>query len=67
MLVFQVYDRWGNLIYQNNNIAPGLVDILWDGTFKGNIVAAGMYTWIAKVQYIDSEVIDYRGSITVIR
>ncbi len=67
VLVFQVYDRWGNLIYQNNNIAPGLVDILWDGTFKGNIVAAGMYTWIAKVQYIDSEVIDYRGSITVIR
>jgi hypothetical protein len=62
-----VYDRWGNLIYQKNNSALGLVDILWEGTFNGNKVASGIYTWLAKVNYIDGAVINYRGSITVMR
>jgi len=67
VVTFQVYDRWGNLIYQKNNSALGLVDILWDGTFNGNKVASGIYTWLAKVRYIDGAVIDYHGSITVMR
>jgi gliding motility-associated-like protein len=64
---FQVYDRWGNLIYKSENSESGLIDISWDGTFKGNKVASGIYTWLAKVLYIDGDVIDYSGSITVIR
>ncbi|HMU02894.1 MAG TPA: gliding motility-associated C-terminal domain-containing protein, partial [Saprospiraceae bacterium] len=66
-VTFQVYDRWGNLIYRLDNSESGLVDILWDGTYKGSKVASGIYTWLAQVEYIDSEVIGYSGSITVLR
>lgn len=67
LVTFQVYDRWGNLIYRLDNSESGLVDILWDGTYKGSKVASGIYTWLAQVEYIDGEVIDYSGSITVLR
>ncbi|HMR87425.1 MAG TPA: gliding motility-associated C-terminal domain-containing protein [Saprospiraceae bacterium] len=67
LVTFQVYDRWGNLIYRLDSSESGLVDILWDGTYKGSKVASGIYTWLAQVEYIDSEVIGYSGSITVLR
>ena len=41
---FEVYDRWGILMYKNNN----LVIPEWDGKFNGNLVSTGVYYWIVK-------------------
>jgi len=41
---FEVYDRWGILMYKNNN----LVIPEWDGKFNGNLVSPGVYYWIVK-------------------
>ncbi|MDG1334404.1 MAG: gliding motility-associated C-terminal domain-containing protein [Crocinitomicaceae bacterium] len=35
-----IYNRWGEVIYETNDDTQG-----WDGTFKGNMVQAGIYTW----------------------
>ncbi|MCD4773456.1 MAG: gliding motility-associated C-terminal domain-containing protein [Bacteroidales bacterium] len=39
-----IYNRWGALIFQSNDISHG-----WDGTFKGNLCPQG--TYIYKIQY----------------
>ncbi|MCD4772623.1 MAG: gliding motility-associated C-terminal domain-containing protein, partial [Bacteroidales bacterium] len=39
-----IYNRWGALIFQSNDISHG-----WDGTFKGNLCTQG--TYIYKIQY----------------
>lgn len=35
-----VFDRWGNLLFESNDILKG-----WDGTYKGNICQEDTYVW----------------------
>jgi gliding motility-associated-like protein len=37
---FQVYNRWGEIIFESNNHEIG-----WDGTYHGMLVQEGVYTW----------------------
>ena len=39
----------------------------WDGKFKEKYVNPGVFTWIAKVRFIDTNVEMCTGDITVIR
>jgi len=36
-----IYDRWGNIVFESNDINTG-----WDGTFKGQTCPVGVYTWL---------------------
>lgn len=64
---FTIYDKWGNLVYQNENQDTGLVDIDWDGFFHGQPLLEGIYTWLCQVYYIDDVSITYKGSFTLMR
>jgi len=59
--LFQIYNRWGQLIYETRDISAG-----WDGTYKGNYVEKG--TYIYKFQYVDGfgNTINRQGTVTVI-
>ncbi len=39
-----IYDRWGTLIFESNNISKG-----WNGTFKGKLCQQGVYVY--KIEY----------------
>jgi len=57
---FKVYNRWGNLIY--DNATP---DIGWDGKFEnGNDAPAEVYTYVIKVAGVENV---YRGTVTLIK
>ncbi len=57
----QIFNRWGNLVYEDNNSKN------WDGTYKGNGVSAGVYFYIIKAQAIkNGEVKVYKGTVTVV-
>lgn len=58
---FQVYDRWGKIIFSTTNISEG-----WNGTCNGEICPAGAYPWI--VVYDDNKSrITNKGIILLIR
>jgi gliding motility-associated-like protein len=38
--LFQIFDRWGNVIYETDDSTPQ-----WDGKFQGNMLNPGVYTW----------------------
>ena len=38
--VFRIVDRWGELVYQSNDIYS-----YWDGTYNGKLVQEGVYVW----------------------
>jgi len=69
---FRIYDRWGNLMYEVENVpAPTTIDMGWDGR-KGDSanseVESGVYVYVAEVQFLDNaNTIVYSGSITLIR
>ena len=47
---FQVFNRWGELVYLNNSI--DYKSIKWDGTFRGQLLNSGVYSWTYEYEYI---------------
>ena len=60
---WQVYDRWGALIFEGE----GMEDY-WDGTYKGQPVPSGVFTYFAKYRTaFDGKERMKKGSVTVLR
>lgn len=64
--LLRIYDRWGSLIFERRDFPLNEPNLGWDGTYKGQKVT-GVFTWYAKVGFIDGEEVQYKGSITVLR
>ena len=64
---FQVFDRWGELLYQGVNIQVNDTTRGWDGNFKGNAMPPGVYVWYVEVEYADGMTESFKGETTLIR
>lgn len=62
ILVFQVYDRWGKLIFETQDREKG-----WDGTYKNKPMGPGVYQYYIKLAYPDNYMQEFKGDITLIR
>ncbi len=62
----QIFDRWGGLIYDGQNLAPNLDKNAWDGAFKGKLVNPSVFTYLIEAEFIDGVVQEYHGDLTVI-
>ena len=65
---FKVYDRWGELVYENN-VPYGINEtgIGWDGTFDGKVMNPAVFVWSLEVEYIDGASDVLKGHTTLIR
>lgn len=58
-----VFNRWGELVWENHDISIG-----WDGTFNGQNVQTGMYTWIIHTKdLLNDERYTFNGHVNVMR
>ena len=65
---FKVFDRWGELVYENNVPYPiNELGIGWDGTFDGEIMNPGVFVWSLEVEYIDGASDVLKGHSTLLR
>ena len=62
----QVFDRWGNQVFEQKDLAPNTPST-WDGTFHGKLISPGVLLWICQVETIDGRIVKMRGDITVLR
>jgi len=63
MVRFEVYSRWGELVYKLSSGSNG-----WDGQSLSNQnVAAGMYIWQMDLQDVNGRTISESGAINLIR
>jgi gliding motility-associated-like protein len=65
--LFQVFDRWGELLYQDIDIPINEPTRGWDGTFKSKDMPAGVYVWYLEAEYEDGMKESYKGETTLIR
>ncbi len=62
----QIFDRWGNKVFEQSNFLSNDSDTGWDGTRDGKILEQGVYLYMIK--YNDGSRDNIRtGSITIIR
>ncbi len=65
----RLYDRWGNMIVDRNNILPsceGGIPV-WDGRFNGDVMNAGVYVYLVEVEFVDGVTLLYRGDVALVR
>lgn len=65
--LLQIYDRWGELVFEAKNIPTNDISLGWDGTFRGQLMKPAVFTFYAQVLFIDGEVEVVKGDITLIR
>ena len=47
VLIFRIFDRWGGLMFENKDFPPNREQLGWDGTFRGQQMDPGVYTYMA--------------------
>jgi len=67
ILHFQVFDRWGGLIYDVRNFPPNDENFGWDGTKLGESMDAGVYTWQALVELTNGVQVRIKGHANLMR
>lgn len=63
--LFQVYDRWGELVFEARDFAPNDDAYGWDGLFRGQPAQTGVYVWYVEVEYRDGYEERLRGNTTL--
>ena len=61
-IVFRVFDRWGNMVFESADINTG-----WDGTYQGQPAVPGVYAYGVQGKYLDGSDIKQSGNVTLIR
>ncbi|MEM6722396.1 MAG: T9SS type B sorting domain-containing protein, partial [Bacteroidota bacterium] len=64
---FRIYDRWGEQIIALQNFMTDDPNFGWDGSFKGQLMNPGVFVYYADVLFIDGEVVQFKGDVTLIR
>ena len=61
-LVFRIYNRWGEKVFETHDKNIG-----WDGIYKGELQEMDAYTYSADATLVNSQVVHLKGNITLLR
>jgi len=63
----KIFNRWGALVFDNNNFLPNDLQLGWNGIYKNDIVPLGVYLYTATVRFVDGKVLRYSGDVSVVK
>jgi gliding motility-associated-like protein len=63
----RIYDRWGEMLFENLNFLPNDPQSGWSGQARGQDVNPGVYIYAVEVEYVNRETEVITGDVTVIR
>ena len=63
----QIFDRWGNMIFESQNFLPGDTSFGWDGTYRGREMDPGVFVYRVEVIFDDGNVEIMNGTVTLAR
>ncbi len=64
---FQIFDRWGTMVFQALNFQPNDPKFGWDGRFRGTLMTPAVFVYYAEIELIDGRRLLYKGDITLVR
>lgn len=64
---FQIFDRWGELLYEKFDFPTNDLMSGWDGTYKGELLNANVFIWQLEAVYPDGKRENYYGQSALIR
>jgi gliding motility-associated-like protein len=66
-IFIQIFDRWGNMVFQIKNLPPGDPRTAWDGTFNGEALNPAVFAYRMLYKKRDGTTGLRKGDLTLIR
>lgn len=63
----RVFNRWGQMVYERNNLNTNDPSGGWNGTFKGAALTPDVYVYIAIVPCYNNQTIELKGNVTLLK
>jgi gliding motility-associated-like protein len=63
----KIFDRWGELVFEDKNFLPNDRNHSWDGRFQGEIMRPNVFIYMIEIEFVDGLTIPYKGDVTLIR
>ncbi|MDF2187530.1 PKD domain-containing protein [Paraflavitalea sp. CAU 1676] len=63
----QIFNRWGELVFEKRNFMVNDASAGWNGTFKGKPAAADVYVYVIEFVCDNSAIVPFRGNVTLLR
>jgi len=67
ILSFKIFDRWGELVFENQSFSANDESAGWDGFFRGEPMPSSVFTWVVEVRFFDDTIKLVTGNSTLIR
>ncbi|MEP7197768.1 MAG: M43 family zinc metalloprotease [Saprospiraceae bacterium] len=67
VLTFQIFDRWGEMVFEALDFPVNELNYGWDGNFNHNKLNPGVFVYLAKAIRIDGTIIQKYGDISLLR
>jgi gliding motility-associated-like protein len=67
ILIFRIFDRWGEMIYEDRDFKVNDLSRGWDGRFRDEFCDPGVFVWLLEAQYVDGYRETRQGEVTLIR
>ncbi len=64
---FLVFNRWGEAIFEVYDFPPNDPLYGWDGHYRSRLYNTAVFAYFAEIEFIDGEVILYKGDVTLMR
>jgi len=63
----RVFDRWGETVFAADELPLNFDAMGWNGTFKGKTLEAGVFIFVAEIEFTDGYVEKYSGDVTILK
>ncbi|MEQ8707100.1 MAG: choice-of-anchor L domain-containing protein [Phaeodactylibacter sp.] len=64
---FQIYNRWGEPVFEGYNLSPNNPEHGWDGMFRGELMNNAVFAWFAEIEFVDGTVEIFEGDVQLTR
>ena len=64
---FQIFDRWGEIVFHAEDFQPGSKEFEWNGEYRGQKAPHDVYVYWAEVELINGQTWIIKGDITLIK
>ena len=64
---FLIYNRWGELVYERNNIGANDPSVGWDGQYKGVVLPPDVFYYFVEAECNLGETFKYKGDVSIVR
>lgn len=65
--LFQILNRWGEKVFELQNVEPNSYKFAWDGTKNNARLPQGTYVYYIIIELVDGRKETFKGNITLVR